>query len=100
MMMLYLFFVVPVSCMYTSASNDPASLRLRTSPEAVREAYGQAGGPYEAAGGGRERRGQRRPAAREKARQRTVMAATAVRDELRGIRAEILRIRGGKALTP
>jgi hypothetical protein len=50
--------------------------------------YGQAGGPREAAGG---------PG---KARRRTVMTAAAVRYELRGIRAEIPRIRGGKALTP
>jgi hypothetical protein len=58
--------------------------------------YGQAGGPREAAGGGRGKAA----GAPEKARWRTVSMAAAVSDELRGIGAEIPRIRGEKALTP
>src|SRR5882672_1612241 len=47
-----------------------------------------------------ERRGRKAAGGPEKARSRTVKAAAAVRYELRGIRAEIPRIRGEKALTP
>lgn len=47
-------------------------------------AYGQAGAPREAAGGGAEKvRGKRWPDGGEKARRRTVYASAAVRYELR-----------------
>src|SRR5690349_19970620 len=81
----------------------PATPPLRPpdlAPRPPARRYGQAGGPREAAGGGRGKAGAKPNGRPEKARRRTVMTAVAVRYELRGIRAEIPRIRDGKALTP
>ena len=86
MMMLYLFPVVPVSCMYMFAPNPPPFLppapafpapNLAPRPPARR--YGQAGGPREAAGGGREK-------VREKGGRPAGKGATADGNDSRGWR--------------
>ena len=92
MIMLYLFLrgtrLLYVYFFLLPPALPAPALPPRPRPRAPARSYGQAGGPREAAGGP------------EKARRRTVMTAAAVRYELRGIRAEIPRIRGEKALTP
>ena len=106
MITLYLFSPVVARLLYVYLC-PPTPRPSRPRPSAPASAPGcprgrtarQAGRARRPAAGGK-RRGRKAAGGPEKARRRTVMAAAAVRYELRGIRAEIPRIRGEKALTP